>query len=165
MSFAPRLIDGKVPIRRNSDDEAIVTNCCACEDLAVLYIWEGTGMRDLDTSTSFLGEVVGYACGEGGVYVEWVTGDDVSLNGRERVNIAVRKAHSDGAWSGSTTINLAAGWHTPAGGSGPATVRVLFQGQIYEKTISPGTQSDCASAAAGTVVVTYEDGVFVATLL
>jgi hypothetical protein len=54
-----------------------------------------------------------------------------------------------------------AGWFQSAGGSGPAVLTVGLkskinseQRQVLTRTISPGTQSDCASTLVGVVTVT-----------
>lgn len=136
-------------------------NCDPCNglELVIVYDWAGTGMRDLDTMTSFLDESFGWSCANDGQYLAWVSSDNTSENGNEQVNVKIETAHEDGAWTSSATIGLHAGWYTPAGGSGPAEVRVTYKGVTQSKSISPGSQSSCASTSVGTVTV-YDDGTF-----
>jgi hypothetical protein len=39
----------------------------------VSYSW-ADDQRDLDTHTTFAGEVAGWSCGNGGIYLKWVSG-------------------------------------------------------------------------------------------
>ena len=142
--------------------------CCATAgdeyELAVKYGWEGTGMADLDTRTEFLTESVGWSCGDSGTYVAWLAGgdgemDDTSVDGFERVDVRVDLARTNGQWTSSVNIELYAGWYIPAGGSGDATVTVTYRGITASKTISPGSQNNCASTSVGTITV-YSDGTF-----
>lgn len=142
--------------------------CCApageAFELAVKYGWEGTGMADLDTKTNFLGESVGWECGDSGTYVQWLLGgsgaqDDTTVDGFERVNVRVDAARSAMLWTSSVNIELFAGWYSPSLGTGPALVTVVYNGVTRTKTITPGTQSTCAATAVGTVTV-YANGTF-----
>lgn len=146
----------------------VTCQCCATSgddyELAVKYGWEDTGMLDLDTKTVFLSEQVGWSCGDSGTYVAWLAGgsgaqDDTTLNGFERVNVRVDLARTNAQWTSSVNIELYAGWYSPAGGSGPATVTVSYNGVTTSKTISPGSQSNCAATSVGTITV-YSDGTF-----
>lgn len=131
--------------------------------LSITYDWSGTGQKDLDTGTTFLGAALGFACGGGSEYLEW-SGDDVSENGQERVDLYPFDAFLDGEWTSSVEIQCAAGWYEGADppGSGPAVLRVEYGGVTEEKNISPGSQLDCASTSVGTVTV-FEDGTFTLT--
>lgn len=141
--------------------------CCGTGEafeLAIRYGWEGTGMADLDTRTEFVGEVVGWSCGDSGTYLAWLIGgdgdqDDTGLNGFERIDARVDLARTNGLWTSSVNIELYAGWYIPAGGSGPATVTVTYNGVTDSKTINPGNQSVCASTPVGTITV-YSNGTF-----
>jgi hypothetical protein len=137
-------------------------------ELAIKYGWEGTGQVDLDTKTVFLSEQVGWSCGFGGTYLAWLEGgspcvegscDDTTLNGFERVDVRVDLARTAALWTSSVNIELFAGWYSPAGGTGPATVTVTYNGVTDSKTITPGTQSGCAATAVATITV-YADGTF-----
>jgi hypothetical protein len=138
--------------------------CVAAFELAVKYSWIGTDQFDLDTKTTFLSESVGYECGGSGTYVSWLPGgsgmeDDQSQNGFERVDVRVDQAKTDLLWTSSVNIELFAGWYIPAGGSGLAEVIVEYNGVTASKTITPGSQSNCAATPVGTVTV-YADGTF-----
>jgi hypothetical protein len=125
-------------------------------------------MTDLDTQTAAFGESVGFACGGSGTYVQWLIGgngnqDDESLNGFERVNVLVDTARTDSLWSSSYNIECYAGWYTPQGGSGYALLKVSYKGDLKLQTISPGTQSACASTPVATITVyatVQPDGTF-----
>jgi hypothetical protein len=136
---------------------------CACcgenYEMAIKYDWVGTGMRDLDTKTTAFGESVGWACGGGfGLYVLWLAGgngntDDTSENGFERVDVRVDKARSSGLWTSSYNIECHAGWYKPSGGSGSATLEVIYKGKTKTLGIQPGEQDSCASTSVATITV------------
>jgi hypothetical protein len=152
--------NGKIVV----DSQNRPIECSACPqcqflELTIRYSWAGTGMYDLDTGTTFLDTKVGWSCGDGDEYIEWVSGDDTSIDGEEEVNVKVDSARADGLWTSSVEIFLYAGWYEPAGGSGNATVFVTYNGITDSVTITPGTQSDCASSSVGTVTV-YDNGTF-----
>lgn len=141
-------------------------NCCGIQ-LTIKYDWSGTGMRDLDTQTAAFGESVGFACGGGGTYLEFVGGDNTGLNGYEQVNVKVDTAKTNGLWTSSYNIQCFAGWFTPAGGSGSAKIIVEYNGGTKNKSISPGSQVDCASTSVGTVTIystQQSDGLYFAIL-
>lgn len=115
-------------------------------------------MHDLDTGTTFLGDKAGWSCGSGGDYMSW-SGDDTSADGTETITVDVEKALDDGAWASSVVIDCAAGWYIPAGGSGSATLTVKYRGDTQTKTVSPGSQSSCATTGVATITV-YDDGTF-----
>jgi hypothetical protein len=161
-------------IKTNASGEVITRNgrpscvCCELTELAITYDWTGTDMTDLDTQTAAFSETVGYSCGDSGTYVLWLIGgdgatDDTSKNGFERVNVKVDTAISDGLWSSSYNIECFAGWYTPQGGSGYALLKVSYKGDLKLQTISPGTQSACASTPVATITVyatVQPDGTF-----
>lgn len=128
-------------------------------DVAIDYDWSGTGMKDLDTKTEFVGCVVGWSCGSGCEYLQWTTSDDTSVDGTEHVDANVFPAKAAGLWTSSVQITLYAGWYSPSEGSGGAKVRVTFKGVTKEKDISPGSQSGCCSTQVG-VVTFYDDETF-----
>lgn len=128
--------------------------CTCCQQLVVIYSWAGTGKADLDTNTVFLGESFGFGCPNSGPYSNWVTSDDTSVNGEERVNIRIDDAFDDELWSGTVNVTCKAGWYDDADGSGPATLFVKYRGKTSEPfTISPGTQHACASKTVATITV------------
>jgi hypothetical protein len=135
-------------------------SCTCCEDfeLAITYDWRGTDQFDLDTNTTAFGESVGFDCGDSGTYVVWLLGgdgvqDDESQNGFERVDVRVDLARTNGLWTSSYNIECFAGWYEPAGGSGSATLSVTYKGSTKTKSISPGTQDDCAATPVATITV------------
>lgn len=140
--------------------------CCDGFELAIKYDWSGTGMSDLDTKTEAFGEHVGFACGDSGTYVQWLQGgmpcqeggtcDDTSENGFERVDVRVNTAKKDGLWTSSYNIECYAGWYIPAGGSGSATLEVIYRGKTKTLGIAPGEQSDCADTSVATITVYAE---------
>lgn len=127
--------------------------CLTCCDnrLRITYSWEAPS-RDLDTGTTFLGATVGWSCGSSTAYLAWPSLDNTRY-GPEIAFVDVKAAFSDGAWTGSVDIDCAAGWYSPAGGSGAATLTVEFSGQTQSITISPGSQSNCASTPVARIVV------------
>jgi len=127
--------------------------CCDLYQLTIKYDWSGTGMRDLDTNTTAFGESVGFNCGDSGTYVQWIGGDNTGLNGYEQVDVLVDKAKTDGLWTSSYNISCNAGWFKPAGGSGPANLIVEYKNKTKSKSISPGSQTGCASTSVATVIV------------
>jgi len=138
--------------------------CCGgCEILQIIYDWTDSSSKDLDTGTTFLGKKVGWSCGSVWPYISW-GGDNTSASATENALIYFKAALDNGLWSGSTTVNLAAGWYSPARGSGPAKVRVICYTdpesvEPQEKQISPGSQNNCASTSVGSVTIN-EDGTF-----
>jgi hypothetical protein len=135
---------------------------CA-DSLLVTYDWAGTGQRDLDTATTFLGENGGWSCSNEGNYVKW-GGDNTGDSASETATIEFKRALNDGRWNGSTTVALNAGWYRSAGGSGPITVRVRCAGDGTGETeqsirANPGSQDNCASTQVGTITIS-ENGRF-----
>jgi hypothetical protein len=157
---------GRTPaglIKIKTDGGLRAVECACCFQLTIKYSWQGTGQFDLDTKTEAFGEVAGWSCGGGGLYVQWITGDRTEKNGVEQVDIRVADARRDGLWSSSYNINAFAGWYTPAGGSGNAQLIVAFKGRTKTKAISPGQQSGCASTGVATITVysaMQEDGAY-----
>lgn len=144
------------------DMNAKLQSKCGIDDLYIEYRW-AQSQKDLDTSTSFLGTSVGYACGSSNAYVDY-SSDNTSYGGKEFVQINLKKALDENKWSGSVVVSLAAGWYIPAQGSGPATLTIGLKnratGKINSttvKTISPGSQSGCAQTPVGTVTVTVHN--------
>jgi hypothetical protein len=129
--------------------------------LKIIYTWPSSQI-DLDTATSFLGQTVGYACGSSTRYLAW-TGDDTSSGGREEVTCLISEAAENADLPGSFTISARAGWYSPAGGSGPAYLAMFLEnprtGILYgpktQLTISPGSQSGCASTPVGSASFTW----------
>ena len=139
-------------------DGHLCTTCCGPVDyLIIIYEWDPPA-HDLDTGTTFLGETVGWACGDLANYMFWASGDNTE-GGPEQVNVMVRQARANGRWSNSVEIHCAAGWYIPNGGSGPARLRVTFNGITQVKTIAPGAQNVCATTPVGIITV-FDDWTF-----
>ena len=158
-----RTTSGAVKVKTDGGLRAVSCGCCESFQLTVKYSWEETGQRDLDTQTAAFGESVGYSCGSGGNYVQWIGGDNTGVNAFEQVDIRVEDARRDGLWSSSYNIDCFAGWYEPAGGSGGAQLIVEFKGRTKTKSISPGQQDVCASTGVATVTVystAQDDGAF-----
>jgi hypothetical protein len=125
--------------------------------LTIIYEWDFP-QPDLDTGTTFLGNTVGWACGGAASYIYWLSGDNTTY-GPEVVEVMVRDAHTDGAWVSSVEIQCAAAWYTFAGGSGPARLRVTFNGVSSVLSISPGNQAGCVNHLVGIITV-HDDWTF-----
>jgi hypothetical protein len=110
-------------------------------------------MKDLDTQTAAFGESVGWRCGESGTYVKWIGRDNTELNGYERVDVLVDLAKTNGLWASTYNISCFAGWYAPQGGSGPAELIVEYRNKTKSKSISPGSQDQCASTGVATVTI------------
>lgn len=123
--------------------------------LKVLYTWPAS-QSDLDTATTFLGDTVGYSCGDSSTYMVW-TGDDTGTGGLEQVTVLISDAASNNALPTNFDIDAKAGWFAPAGGSGPASLEMYLEnpmsgalyGERVSKTIAPGSQSGCATTPVG----------------
>lgn len=88
-------------------------------ELIIQYSW-GIGQFDIDSATEFLGDKVGVSCDTSGTYIEFL-GDNTSEAGTESYIISISDALNAGAWSGSTIVNLYAGWFSDPQ-SGPITI-------------------------------------------
>lgn len=124
----------------------------------IIYSWSSQA-RDLDIGVYFLGTSMGWSHPNSSAYMSW-TGDDTSYAGSETVTINLQKALDDGRVNTATPVNiiLAAGWYSPAGGSGPANVRAQLLRQdtvLYErqKIFTPGRQNNAASFQIGSMTV------------
>jgi hypothetical protein len=125
----------------NTDPSAKLREQCnlvSGTDLFIEYTWP-VNQRDLDTGTSFDSQQVGWNCNYRGPYMSW-SGDDTSAGGSERVTVYLWQALQVGQLTNGTVVYLVAGWFSPAGGSGLATVTVSLRstadGQIYAKASS-----------------------------
>ncbi|MBB5353166.1 hypothetical protein HNR46_003420 [Haloferula luteola] len=129
--------------------------------LKILYTWPSS-QRDLDTTTTFLGESVGYASASSSEYLIW-TGDDTGSGGLEQVTCLISQAAEDAVLPSSFVVSAKAGWYEPAGGSGPAYLEMYLEnpqtGVLYgprnQLTIQPGTQSGAASTPVGSASFTW----------
>ena len=156
------LIDGKLRINWASSESGslVLTEivdgeeepCCCeekCDVIKITYDWSDIDSRDLDTGTYWLGRKVGWRCAPPSPYMSW-DGDDTRKNATEVVLIYWKRALDAGEWTEETAVELSAGWYTPAGGSGPAKVRVECQDntdpeKVQVKNIAPGQQNGCAT--------------------
>ena len=140
-----------IPVRPLSDELRLV----------VAYTW-GTDQQDLDTGTEFLGNTVGFAYADTAAYLLW-TGDDVNGGGAEVVVVDINAAIVAQDAVAPFMVNCFAGWYTPAGGFGPATLTFAIvnstNGEHFgaiSKTINPGTQSGQATTPVGSAVFDYD---------
>lgn len=127
----------------------------------VIYAWSSQS-RDLDIGVTFLGKSMGWSHSNNSPYMTW-TGDNTGYAGSETVTIDLQKALDDGLIEvdSPVTIALAAGWYSPAGGSGPANVKaqLLRQDAVMserQRVISPGSQSNASVYSVGTVKINIE---------
>lgn len=140
-----------------SDETGVVWD--AFGDLTISYIW-ASGV-DLDTTTSIGDESVGFKspAWPPSNYMAW-TGDDTDDGGIETVVVDLAQAFNDGAITTSAVILCRADWYPPAGGSGPATFMVQYNGVTYGPVaIAPGTGVTPAASLMKTVTV-LSDGTF-----
>lgn len=164
-------IDGKLLIKTINNKPHLVTggNSCCCEQrcdiIDIRYVWECNPSEDLDTSTIFLGNSVGWSCGSNNQYIIW-DGDNTGASGAEHITVNIRKALEDGLWNDSVDIELKAGWYAPADGSGKAQILVKLikgDGTICKETCCQTddlpSQNNCASNSVGAISVTENNGV------
>lgn len=125
-----------------------------------MFTWP-SGQLVLDIGVSFLGSTIRTGSDDEGPYL---IGPSFNWNdpapaetGPVYVRVEVAQAFADGAWSGSTTVDLLADWFTPFGGSGAATVTVSFRGQVQTKQIAPGQSDNGATTNVGGVTVTSDN--------
>lgn len=138
-----------------SDETGVVWD--AFGDLTISYIW--VSEPDLDTTTSIGGVSVGFGWSDLPGYMAW-TGDDTDAGGVETVVVDLAQAFNDGAISTSAVIECRADWYPPAGGSGPASFMVQYNGVTYGPvTIAPGTGVTPAATLIATITV-LSDGTF-----
>lgn len=138
-------------------------------ELIVAYSWP-RDESDLDTGTEFLGDVVGFSCGES-PYMEF-SGDDTSGGGTETVVIDLEQSQNDGKWSDRTRVTFRAGWYKRV--AGPATLRMALRNRNTKRevsgtglatVISPGSQSDCASKIVAVLTIRTAEEVMLSLTL
>jgi hypothetical protein len=110
--------------------------------LTIVYEWTGT--PDLDSTTEFLGETVGYPGPYSATYMEH-TGDVTGSGGTETVTIDLPQAWEDGLITDAANILCMADWYPPAGGSGPAEIHVTYDGVTTDYTIGPNSITPAAT--------------------
>lgn len=130
-------------------------------ELIVQYQWSA-GQFDLDSATEFLGDKVGSTCDFfSGTFIEF-QGDDTSEGGTESYIVRISDALDASAWSGSTTVNLFAGWYSEPQ-EGPITISASLRDSATgfpiansEISISATTdaQTSCSTFLLGQVVIT-----------
>jgi hypothetical protein len=76
--------------------------------LYVSYQW-ALNQKDLDSGIFFLGFAQGYSCSPESTTYLTFGGDE--YNGGEFYTISLGKAWANGQWTGSTTVELRAGWN------------------------------------------------------
>lgn len=111
--------------------------------LTITYAWPAT--PDLDNTTTFLGETVGYPGPYSGTYMTH-SGDDTSAAGSEVVTIDLGAAWIAGDIETVADVLCAADWYPPSGGSGPATLDISYSlGGSLSLTINPGVSATPAT--------------------
>jgi hypothetical protein len=140
--------------------------------LYIAYGWSGKSERyDLDGGVFFLGGARGPTCEPHVSTYMSFSGDVYGPSGKEEFNVNLGKALVDGKWSGSTTVQLRAGWFdSDSGGQATITMstkRVQANGASVEdnNAISfvfnpPSRQAyfECAPPVADAKVVIGTDG-------
>ncbi len=137
------------------------------ETLTVVYSW--VNQPDLDTTTGFLGETVGWPGPYATNYMSH-TGDDQTLGGNETVAVYLDLAWSDGMITDTAVITCAADWFpggdddtatppNPNPGTGPAYIEVTYKGNTMGKSIDPGSASPASTPVIPQITVSA-DGTF-----
>jgi hypothetical protein len=124
--------------------------------LTVAYTW-AANQTDLDTGTYFLGQAQGFSCTPAnGTYLTF-TGDNSGAAGSESYTIALGRAWTDGKWSGSTTVQLRAGWFGNTD-KGKATM-TMNDNNVISLIVDPHAAiSGCAPQIGTATVVRGLDG-------
>jgi hypothetical protein len=110
--------------------------------LSLEFSWPGTE-TDLDIGVTFLGLTVGFGYLSSTDYMTWST--DNTSTGPETVEIDLAAAWDAGAIDTVAEITALADWYPPAGGSGPATLTVTYDGgtpvvkTLHPSQITPAT--------------------------
>ena len=96
-------------------EDCICDDECEDDDLPpvffIRYEWDAP-CTDLDTQTEFLGESVGFDCGNNPDFLFWQSGDNVKTGGFELVEVLFDL--SDKEPDDVFEVNLNAGWFEPA---------------------------------------------------
>lgn len=158
-------------ISPESQDRTTVTvNSLSGLDLVARYSW-ALDNDDLDTSTRFLSDNVGFGCAGTNQYLDF-SGDDTSNGGTETIIIKLSEAQENRAWSGSTSVNFYAGWFS-SNENAPATLRLFLvnsqtqqevPGTAMSAVISPFFQAGCASTLVASLDVVSIPGSIKLTL-
>lgn len=125
--------------------------------LTLTYSWPAT--PDLDNTTTFLGETVGYPGPYSATYMTH-SGDDTSAAGSEVVTIDLAAAWTAGDIETEADIECAADWYPISGGSGPATLDISYSlGGTLSLTIHPGSTATPATTFVRAIRVTAAGGI------
>jgi hypothetical protein len=137
--------------------------------LYISYSWGGNycALADFDGAVYFLGGARGFSCNPfRDAYIAY-SGDGYGPFGSETFQVYLGKASTDGQWSGSTTVQLRAGWRFPDLGLVNVTLstkRFLADGTSVDdnNTISfvvdPPRATGCPSPLANATVSIYASG-------
>eukprot|EP00177_Eucheuma_denticulatum_P003511 GFKZ01006350.1.p1 GENE.GFKZ01006350.1~~GFKZ01006350.1.p1 ORF type:complete len:191 (-),score=13.52 GFKZ01006350.1:938-1510(-) len=136
--------------------------------LRVRYVWNDM-QTDLDTSTRFLGENVGFACsGSAQTYLSF-EGDNTGRGEEEVAIVEVGDARKDEAWRGTTCIVLKAQWFNSRNqGNIRVIVEIRNKGtnnlirDPLEIVARPGVGDSCSMRLIATVVVDEDEGIYLA---
>lgn len=135
--------------------------------LTIVYSW--VDQPDLDTTTGFMGETVGWPGPYATNYMSH-TGDDQTLGGNETVAVDLALAWADGVITDTAVITCAADWYpggdddpatapNPNPGTGPAYIEVTYKGNSMGKSINPGSASPASTLVIPQITVSA-DGTF-----
>lgn len=121
---------------------------CGCPgNIEILYQW-GAGQTDLDTATTFLGDVVGYGCAGGNPYLTFTSGDVTGSSGEEKVTVDAAGAIFYWNQGPSVDIGLYAGWYQGSS-SGSITIKARCAGNAASEqtlTVTPGNTHPCSTS-------------------
>jgi len=154
LSYMPCYYNGTVT--ENKDLPVYVAQPYPVPDIIdVTYDWGNNSSQDLDTMTTFMGVSRGWTPSgpvQGKVGYTYWTGDNTG-KGPEVFTAYLKEAVNSGSFGVSQTIPCKAGWYSPSGGSGSATLIVTCDGVSLSQTISPGSQDGEAQTGVGNIVV------------
>lgn len=94
-------------------------------ELVIIYSWD-SGNYDLDTTTHFLSETIGFPNLDPTAHMI-ISADNKDI-GPERVTIDLASAWLDSSITDEAAVSCMADWYPDAGGSGPAKITVIYKG-------------------------------------
>ena len=108
--------------------------CLSIPGIRIMYLWNSSGGRDLDTKTECMGESVGFGRG-GGITKKTYIGidrDDTSSNGRETVTIYSRRIRT---LQDSVTVSMNAAWYNKPVDGG-FRIKIVWGGYEEERSFA-----------------------------
>lgn len=149
-----------------TNNTSVSVNTIQGLQLIVRYSWP-RDESDLDSSTTFAGQTVGFGC-EAFVtqYLNQSSGDDTSRGGTETVIIGLDEARLAGEWSTETKVVFNAGWFLREAGPASLTMSLLngtsmneIPGTGLSTVIIPGSQSGCSTTVVAELSISLDDEV------